>query len=252
MTFDSIEIHATQAAYYRFRTPYLDDFFTEISKHLQLDKQSVLLDLCCGGGELSAGLSADAGRIYALDGSAEMLARAPKLDNVTYHRCDINEGSFICPTPVDHIVIGRAVHWITSDALRKLCSANLAEHSRILVCSTQQRPVGDWYDAYWRVAREYQQAKSFGRLDFSGSETLGRIGFQPTHRINVAKRARCDIAYLVRNAMANAYADDLDRLVANADLFHARLTQELAPFTPDGMVEMQMESWAISYCMTAA
>ena len=102
---ESIRAHGPQAPFYKFRTPYLPDFFEELSRQLLLDKSTQLIDMCCGNGEISIGLINYVDRIFAVDGSQKMLSYAKKHPHIKYSQADINIDSFKSPDVVDHILI---------------------------------------------------------------------------------------------------------------------------------------------------
>jgi ubiquinone/menaquinone biosynthesis C-methylase UbiE len=66
------------ADFYRFRTPYNKNIFPQIAKALDCTSSTIILDLACGDGPLSHGISLYVGRVVALDSSAAMLAKARK------------------------------------------------------------------------------------------------------------------------------------------------------------------------------
>lgn len=55
---DPISSHSRIANFYKFRPPYIEEFFVDASRKLELSKNSVILDLCCGRGELASRFAA--------------------------------------------------------------------------------------------------------------------------------------------------------------------------------------------------
>ena len=84
---------STSAKYYASRISYSREFFEKLAHELQVTQKSAILDLACGGGELSFGLSPYAGSITGIDQSNDMLKNVATktADNVTFHHRDLNK-----------------------------------------------------------------------------------------------------------------------------------------------------------------
>lgn len=244
---ESITMHAPQAKYYKYREPYLRNLFVELSSKLQLNPESRLLDICCGNGELAKGFSDYVGRIYAVDGSAEMLSFAPPLKNVVYAQHDINSAVFKTPEPVNCFVIGRAIHWIAADSLVNMVGANLKAGGRIVICSTHWS--ANWGPAYAAILRDYKEPSN-RQFDFSGAETLRAAGFEPVDRFSVRSRGAFDLEYLVGHTLSTSYGDNLKRLSSGIDRFKAALSNGLSAHFKDGKLEADFASGAIIYAKT--
>jgi SAM-dependent methyltransferase len=244
---ESIISHSAQAKYYKYREPYLQDLFVQLSNKLQLNSESRLLDICCGSGELAKGFSDYVGKIYAIDGSAEMLAFAPPLKNTIYSQHDVNLTAFKAPEPVDHFVIGRAIHWIAADSLINMIKVNLKMGGRIVICSTQW--AADWGSIYLSVLQEYKD-QSARRFDFTGTETLRSAGFEGVDRFLVRRKGKFDLQFLVGHALSTSYGDSLKKLSLDIDRFKTTLFNNLSPHFKDGKLEGEFASWAIIYART--
>src|SRR5215471_18115096 len=104
------------AAYYSARTPYLPVFFSHSARVLALSKQSFVLDLACGTGELAAGFAPHCDSVVAIDKSPNMLsAGGTRPDNVRFVEADLDGTVGPFPALADLVTIGRAIH-----LLRKL------------------------------------------------------------------------------------------------------------------------------------
>ncbi|MCE9506976.1 MAG: class I SAM-dependent methyltransferase [Alphaproteobacteria bacterium] len=244
---ESIKLHSAQAKYYKYREPYLQDLFVRLSNKLQLNPESRLLDICCGSGELAKGFSDYVGKIYAVDGSAEMLSFAPPLKNTVYSQHDVNLAVFKAPEPVDHFVIGRAIHWIGPDSLVNLIKANLKTGGRIVICSTQWS--ADWGSIYSSLLREYKD-QPVRRYDFTGAETLRGAGFEAVDRFSVRRKGKFDLQYLIDHTLSTSYGDSLKRLSLDIDRFRTALLNNLSPYFKDGKLEADFASWSRIYAKT--
>ncbi len=90
------------AEFYRYRTPYNKNIFPGIAKELGFDPSTIILDLACGDGPLSVGISSYVGRVIAVDSSSVMLTRARKAGNVEYRQNDLaKDGVWTHPGKVE-------------------------------------------------------------------------------------------------------------------------------------------------------
>jgi SAM-dependent methyltransferase len=245
---DAIARHSAQAGFYRYRVPYHPGLFAELAKRLKLGPASTVLDVCCGSGEVASGLVNHAGRIFAIDGSAEMLSFAPPHRQIVYARCDVNADAFRAPEPVDHFVIGRAVHWLTPQGLTGLMDRNLRNDGKIVVCSVQWQAEGGWHPSYRSVLEDYTiRSRTKKTYDFTGADTLRAVGFQARDRFAIEGDFSFDLPYLVGLAQSETYGESLENLRANAGDFAADIGRVLSPYLRAGQLTMATTSWALIY-----
>ena len=248
---DSIALHSAQAPFYKYRIPYLEEWFKKLVETLDLDRESILLDICCGLGELSKGLADKVGHIYAVDGSEAMLARAYQAKNISYALCDLNFVDYAPPRKVDCILIGRAVHWLHADRLQHLISSSLTERGVVLVCSTQVLPVGEWFGIYKKVLSSYMTyIKTGKRFDHSGKETMEKIGFSQKFTIEASSIQTFDLDYLLNSTLATTYGDDLENLLQHLDKFRAELATNIGSVIVNQPLSWKVLTWGILYAKT--
>lgn len=245
--FKVIESHSAQAPFYKYRTPYLSGLFEGIITELGLDDQSVLVDACCGRGELSARLIERVGHIHAFDGSQEMLNHAFPHDRISYSLCDVNVDRFRAPQPVNHILIGRALHWIERDSLQQLVEDNLADDGCVLICSSAWTPTGPWEMPYVRLLKRYCKNEKPAAAQFNGAEKMENAGFRLRDRIVCKADMRVSLRYLFGHTLSAAYGEDFDRLMANRKDFANNLVGSLSPFLVDGKLSQKTTSYAAIY-----
>ena len=130
---------AIASRFYKWRVPYPANLFESACRLLKLDRDSAVLDVCCGSGDLAVGFANHVGRVAGLDFSERMLALAPRHERVDYIRHDINT----LPVPeilqqvrFDCFAIGRAIHWIDEGALAQVTEQNLKREGCILICGS--------------------------------------------------------------------------------------------------------------------
>ena len=250
----SIIIHNAQAKYYKYRTPYIPKLFAELEKKLQISNQSILLDLCCGCGEVSEGFAkGNCNKIYALDGSKDMLNLAYINEKIEYSCIDINSKLFECPEPVDFFVIGRAIHWIEPKKLQDLVHKNMKENGTIIILSSQWDSDEPWFPIFNSVQLKYVKQLNLvekitsRKLDFTGQKTMQEIGFIEVEKFHVQTTGQFNINWLINHVLSNNYAENLIALEANLFDFKAEMHKNLTPFLKKGKILAKFTSWAIIY-----
>ena len=244
---ESIRLHDTQAPFYKFRTPYLPDFFEELSNKLFMDSSTKLMDLCCGNGEMSIGMINYADKIFAVDGSEEMLKFAKKHPKINYFQADINIDPFKSPDVVDHILIGRAIHWIKPDSLNTLVENNLRKDGKVVICSSEWTGDPIWYPTYNKIFDDYRKLRKRFGFDFTGIDTLTKIGFKEAARLKLTRLVKFDLDYLIKHSISISYDESLREILKNLDLFSLDIKTKLGPFCKEKKLKAKVTSWAIIY-----
>jgi len=229
--YDPIGAHSAQAHTYRYRIPYLPQFFKELAQRCGMTKESEILDLCCGNGQLAIGLSEYVARVDAVDGSAEMLELAPKADNVRYLQSDVNTPqllSMLSGRKFDCFVVGRAIHWIEEESLRALSEKCLRDDGHIVVAAAGWGRNTPWYEEYGRVWRSFGPIR---RVDWRGEGKMSRLGFHVQNRVFVRATTQCDLQYLVNYAASYAHTYQVMR--NHLQEFKSKLARALKPYVQD-------------------
>lgn len=144
----------------------------------------------CGRGEVTNILANYAEKVYGVDGSQDMISLAIKKENIEYQVVDINSRNPSISNKVDHLFFGRSIHWFPPDSLKRLSSELLIDGGKIVVCSTQWAPIGDWGRVYFGVKERFISNKNSLLLDLSGKSNLGEAGFSPVKRYAVQRILR--------------------------------------------------------------
>lgn len=247
--FEVIAAHSEQARYYKFRTPYLASIFYGLKTALALTERSVLLDLCCGCGEVADGIKGHVGHVHAVDGSAEMLAHAPENQKISYYEADVNKEPIQLPEVADHLLIGRALHWIEEEPLRRIISDNLKEDAHAVILSAQWSGQDEWVQQYRALVLRYWGNTASDRQDFSGIEKMKKLGFDFHKRIESKAMFSMNINYLLGYTLANSYGDNHKNIIKNIKKFKDDLENILNIFLADGIVSTEISSWAAVYRM---
>jgi len=148
---------------------------------------------------------------------------------------------------IDHILIGRAIHWISPKSLEILVRSNLRSGGKIAICSTQWSTKDGWYETYASIVGEYRNYENYRKHDFSGSSTLGKIGFVACDRISLTTKFSFDLRYLIGHSLSCTYGALLDKLCADFSQFESNIINKLSPHLTDGKLSGDLTSWAIIY-----
>lgn len=245
---DSLEVidaHAKLADYYRYRTPYLRGMFDALKSRLPLHTRDNILDICCGSGELAAGLSPLVNHIVAIDGSPEMLALARLVSNVDYHCHDINQPGIpraVLSDEFKHFFIGRAIHWISVESLESTVGSSLAKDGAIVICASGWTSNTPWLGEFNKIRNRFSSGRTF---DWVGKSKLAAIGFSQSQRVAIRKTVYCDLDYLVKNALS--YADSGANILEHLQDFRESLASVTAKHTRNGKLTGEIISWAWIY-----
>lgn len=245
----AIREHSLQAQWYKWRTPYFEGYFGQLAKRLQLTPADAVLDVCCGQGQLAAGLSPLVRRVHAIDGSAEMLASAPQLDNVTYHCLDVNRDVFRAGEPLAHFVVGRAIHYLEPSTLTRLCADNLAPGGAIVTCFSTWAPEQPWARILDRIVGRGPGTRGSGRdgRDLTGAGVLDAAGFARDGEVTVRRRIRFTLNFMVKHVLSVSYGEALARRSADIEGLRREVAEGFAPFLQEGRVSGEVLNGARIY-----
>ena len=243
----SIEIHSAQADYYKYRTPYVPQIFETICKELNITKETILMDVGCGRGEVANILSKYAGKIYAVDGSQEMIDLAIKNNNINYQVIDLNSENPFISKKVDHLFFGRSIHWFPAESLKRFSSDLLADDGKVVVCSTQWSPVGEWGQVYFQTKQKFSPKNQSAIHDFTGRVNLIEAGFAPIKRLAIDVNLSASIDFMIGHSFSTAYRENLINLKINSLEFAEKMKKNLAIFDEKKQIILKVTGWAIIY-----
>lgn len=231
------------ANYYKFRTPYIPKLFEALSKRLPLNEDARILDICCGNGQIAAGLTPFIGAAIGMDFSPEMLTRAIKHEKITYIQHDINNEPIVLPEIMDHFFIGRAIHWIETAALRQIIDSYLKAGGSIVILGSGWSSETLWLKSFLEIQRKYSNNR---KIDYQGRTKLKEAGFELIERVEIKARTKCSINYLIKNILS--YNNRFGNIIGNLEEFRQNIAAFAAPHQgPDGFLEATVVSWAIVY-----
>ncbi|ROZ79411.1 class I SAM-dependent methyltransferase [Ramlibacter sp. WS9] len=246
----TIEAHSQIADFYKWRPAYAPSFFATAAQKLGLTADSCLLDLCCGRGELASGFSRFCGGVYAVDGSQRMLDNSIAMPGITYLLHDVNNEDISLAKPVDHIVIGSAIHWVEPQSLERLVKRNLKPQGKVLVTHTlmtiQNQP---WYRGLANLNATYGKVGASRSVkELGGADRLAACGFSNVDGLRLGGPATFDVEYLYRSQLSYLYGGFYDRVSADLEGYRKRLADTVsAHCNADGKLSGTLVNWGIVY-----
>jgi len=234
---------AKAAEYYNGRTAYSDEFFKKLVQELKITRESSILDLACGGGELTLGLAQYAGQLTGIDKSDAMLknatARTPP--NVHFYQQDLNHSPVTTATKVDFVTIGRAIQYLVPAILKTTLSTSLKPEGLVIICGAGIGKETQWLAPYQQIRRKVRVKQT--HPDFHGLQKMQSIGFTYLGTIADTVMARYALDDILNHALS--YSSETKNILENIESFTAELESGLAPFKEtDGTFSASESSWA--------
>lgn len=246
-TLNPIASHSKIANFYKYRPPYTVDFFSKLSAKLKSSKNTNFLDLCCGRGELASGISIYAKKIYAVDGSKEMLSNSIQKNNVIYSLANVNTDELIFTEKFDHFLIGSAIHWIKQEALKRIIDSYLKRNGTVVIT----------YPSFLFDPEEFSKPLAslnarFGKnwsdsVDLWGRNKLNQCGFKEINQVRILKNVEFDINFLFMNQLSYAYREFYEKVMTEPEAYKNEFINTISPFAKNGRLQAKLVNWAIIY-----
>lgn len=235
----------TVVDFYRYREPYPLEFFSTVAERLLLTRQTRLLDVGCGPGNLAIGFAPFTGSSTAIDLEPEMLrvaraaAAAAKVEIAFIEKgiedLAVGAGSF------DFVTIGRALHWLSRESTLAVLERILAPAGRIAICgaSSSDSPVNAWTAEFKRVRTEWAADHDESRYKIDLDQWFAASGFRRLEEIEVAHRHAVGIAELIGRALSYSTTSPAV-LGERRPQFEAAVESALTPFAIAGALEEEL------------
>lgn len=233
---DPISAHDRIADLYGHRAPYTDRFFAVAADKLGLSAEKTVVDLCCGRGELASGFAGFAGAVHAVDGSQAMLNRRIERPNIVYALGDVNDPALKLPDHVDAVTVGRAIHWISGEALARLTRRT---NATFLITFSTFRHESPAFRAALR-ALNAGFGKQDIRIDLTGNEKFRAVGYSEIDYFSVARHVGVTLDRFCGNQLSYLYRGFYDYTVGRQDIYRRELHARLGPFAVDGRLQMTL------------
>ena len=235
----------TYAKFYPARVPYLRSFFSQLGDVLGLTKESFVLDLACGSGELAVGLAPYCGSVLGVDRSGEMLALRRALPgNVRLQQAELHSDALQLSRPANLVTIGRALHYLNSESLLTLLESATHPSASILICNSQIHRTTPWAGRYHALIAKF--VEPIKHPDFYGLQFFSNTGWLPVRRPQAVGTVRCKVDQLLYNALS--YPRYADVLLKHKREFGEQLRELFEPFQlPGGRVSATILSDGVVY-----
>lgn len=223
--------HDDAFKYYRGRPPYSPTMAARLAKALKFDERTRILEVACGNGALTEVIAPHVGHITGLDISAKMLSVAFQDPKVRYVEWDFNRQPPYRDGRFHHMLIGRALQWLSAEKILETFNASLAPGASVVVCTSRFDLTG-WYLSFRHLLRDY------GRLGISPGENardrLSLVGFRHQGTITEGVQVRLTPDYVLMHALS--FQPVTKTIEANLDSFKSRLAALIRPAMSNGCV----------------
>lgn len=244
----------TTAEFYRYREPYPEAFFDEIAARLALSRDTRLLDVGSGPGNLAIGFTPFVGTCTAIDIEPEMLrvARQAAADagaNIRFiltrvEDLDVPDNSF------DLVTIGRALHWLEQHESLSVFERVVAPGGSIASCGCPSTDANDWLAGYKRLRKAWSPDHDESRYKIDMNAWFAPSSFRNTEEICVPYKHQVTIDDLVQRALS--FSNSSPAVLGDKrPQFEQELRAVLAPFARDGQLEEELMAKAAVFRRTA-
>jgi SAM-dependent methyltransferase len=242
-----INAHNLLADLYKYRPPYLRDFFDELSAKLKLSQSDTVLDLCCGRGELADGVHDAVKHVFAVDGSQGMLSNAIQKSNIAFYSANVNDGILPINEKVNHILIGTAIHWIWGHAINSILNQYLLPDGKVCVIHRYFDFDDQGFSGSLRNLNENYHKNYELKTDFTGYAKMRQSGFEKCGNIAVKATVKFGLQYLWLNQRSLAYGHFQKNISNSADSYKRDLFSAMNPYVIDGKLSGTLINWAVIY-----
>jgi SAM-dependent methyltransferase len=232
---------ADVAAAYAQRVPYPDEVFSTLAGLLDTESNA-LLDIGCGRGELARPMLAFAGRVDAVDASAEMIAEGRRLPDgdsprLRWLRARIEDAPL--EPPYGLVTAGASLHWMEWEVVLPRLHDALTQEGALAIVDCHALPE-PWDDEIFAIIARYSTNPAYQRLDLiqelESRELFLKQGERHTVPVPYAQpvteviEAFHSMSALTRARMGDANVRAFDDAARAVYLRHA----------PDGVIQWQV------------
>jgi SAM-dependent methyltransferase len=235
----------TSAEFYRYREPYPRAFFDAVTERLALSRQTSLLDVACGPGNLVIGFGPYVGELTAVDLEPEMLRVARVLAAEAKLDVEFIEGG------IEHlerqagcftfVTIGRALHWLPREPTIQVLERVIAPGGHIAICGSTHTgaSMNAWAPTFRDVRRAWASDPDESRYKVDMDEWFAPSRFRRAQEIAVTHTQRIPVSGLIARALSFSITSPAI-LGERRSQFEAKMAEALEPFAVDGIVEEEV------------
>jgi SAM-dependent methyltransferase len=241
--------------YLRGRPAYADLLIRRVAELCRLTRDSRLLDLGCGPGQLALAFAPFVAEVTALDPEPEMLRIAGERAAEAGIAIRFVAGSSDTLSPAlgrfRLVAIGRAFHWMDRPRTLERLDGMIEPEGAVALFHDRHPALPDnrWREGYAAVIERYA-ASDATRVDRHSPDWLPHEAvlldspFAQLERISVIERRRTPLAHLIDRALSLSSTSEA-RLGTRAEALAGELGEALAPFAAEGAVTEVVESHAL-------
>jgi ubiquinone/menaquinone biosynthesis C-methylase UbiE len=255
LQYDPTLFQGTARYYSAYRFPYPNELFQHIAQRFQLDKNSQVLDLGCGTGNLSIPLASYCQKVIGMDTDPEMIKEAKRLVSCT----QIENIEWVLGSswdisnemgPFQATIIGEAFHWMDREnVLRSLYDVTVPYGGITIVSKKQVGPSG-YQEVVDQVIKQFLGEKRKAGKGFYAhpseryEEVLSRSEFSILNPWSFEYRVDRTIEDLIGFLYSTSYASK--RLLGDeVESFEKELRHGLLSVEPTGKLSFHVTITAL-------
>ena len=210
-----------------------------MASRLGLTRQTNMLDVGCGPGNLAVGFAPFVGTCRAIDLEPEMLriARATaaeanvsiQFEQMAVEELEAKDGAF------DFVTIGRALHWLAHEATLAVFEQAIAAGGRIAICGsvTTDAP---WVTRFREVRRAWSSDPDETRYRPDLDQWFQASRFRRLDEISVRSQTHVTVDQLIGRALSFSITSPAVLGERRAE-FESELRAALQEFVVDGLIK---------------
>jgi len=245
LAFEPHRFRSTVPFYAAYRVAYPDGLISFVAERCCLARDSSVLDLGCGPGQLAVAFARLGCAVTAMDPEPDMLAAAAKEATASGVSVNLVEGSSYDLSascgPFHLVVMGRSFHWMDRAATLRVLDQIIASNGAVVLFGDRRiaTPGADWPSLLHQLSREFAPTsmtrRSYDNPAWAPHETILLHSAFPhltLHGMTVARKLSIDdIVGLAYSRSSTSPAALGERRQA----FEARLRADLTRLAADGL-----------------
>ncbi len=235
----------TAADFYHYREPYPREFFETVAATLGLARQTRMLDVGCGPGNLAIGFEPYVGSITAIDVEPEMLRVAAQAAqkaqaHIAFKETKV-EDLVAADGAFDFVTIGRALHWLSPPETLAVFDRIVASGGSIAICGSfaTDAPANAWNVRFQALRREWSPDRDESRYKPDMDLWFAPSHFRRAEEISVVHQQKLTIPDLIGRGLSFSMTSPA-ALGDRRTQFEMAIEEALTPFAKDGTLEEQL------------
>lgn len=242
--FEPHRFRSTAPYYARHRVPYPEALVAFVADRCGLTRESRVLDLGCGPGQLAVGFARLGAAVTAMDSEPEMLVAAQEHAREAGVAVRIVEGSsYDLGAALGRfrlVAMGRSFHWMDRDATLVALDGLIERGGAVVLFGSRRIGTAgaDWPALFERLSEEFAPARASERRQRKAKEVpheaiLLRSAFSAIERYGVTVSRALGVDEIVGRAFSIS-ATSPELLADQRSAFEDALREGLARLSPNG------------------